>query len=72
MNTLFEKFKAYELTAEQASQVRGGVTLTCQTADGNGATISAETLEQAFDAIDAHNRFFTGGKRIVGCDVPQK
>ncbi len=30
MNTLFEKFKAYELTAEQAEKVRGGGEKECR------------------------------------------
>ncbi len=37
MNTLFEKFKAYELTAEQAEKVRGGQdVLACSCISGVG------------------------------------
>ncbi|MDX2303682.1 MAG: hypothetical protein NW226_12830 [Microscillaceae bacterium] len=70
MNSVFEKFKEFELSKEQATAIKGGVQVTCQTADGSGIVLSARNLREIYSLIDQHNN--GNSNPIVGCDVPQQ
>ena len=69
------QFADCSLTHHQARQIRGGdrVRLQCTMSDGVQIVHEADTLEEAFVGIDAHNTIaeMSGTPRIVGCDVPK-